>query len=218
MDTRIQKYVILLFALSLMGCYAYAQSGNEPKKGLFADKPKKLLVDLKAGRGFLGSMAGEDGGEAQVFCGGGSLSFGMMLRNNFVGLGGGVEYVDLLQGSYDFPVFLNLQHYLSKEPNRGFFVGAKLGYIFGGNKSIPTVVSIQGTEINGTIDRSMKGLYGEVNAGYCLYGINLFVSYNYRVISYETTLYPNNLYNESPYSSTSRVMHMVMIGFSSLLL
>ena len=217
MITRIQKYVILVVALMFVGCYAQAQSESTPKKGLFADKPKKLLVELKAGQGFLGSMAGEEGGEAKVFSGGGNLSFGLMLRNNFLGVGGGAEYIDMQEGSFDFPVFLNLQHYLSNDEKNGFLVGAKVGYIFGGTKSIPTIVTLPVGNVNGAIERSMKGPYGEVCVGYRLYGINLFVSYNYRVINYETTLYSNNLYLESPYSTTSRVMHIVMMGFSSML-
>lgn len=212
MVTRIPKHVILVSALLLVGCYAQAQN-----KGLFADKPKKLLIELKAGRGFLSSMAGEEGGEAKVFYGGGSLSYGMMLRNNFLGLGVGAEYVDMMNGSYDFPVFLNLQHYFSKDLDQGFFIGAKVGYIFGGKKTIPIIVYLQGEEVNGTIARSMQGIYGEVSAGYRFRDINFFAAYNYRVVGYETTLYPNGGMYAMPYSTSSRVMHVVMAGVSFML-
>ena len=201
--------------LLLVGCYAQAQSEISPKKGFLADKAKKLNIELKVGRGFLGDMAGEEGSDAKLFYGGGSMSYGFMLHNNFVGLGVGAEYIDMMEGSFDFPVFLNLQHYFSTDIDKGCFVGAKMGYILGGKKSIPVIISLYGNEENATIERSMQGLYGEVAVGYSLSGFTLFVAYNYRVINYKTSLY--NMSYESPYSTSSRILHTVMVGVSFML-
>ena len=217
MIIRIQKHVVLIAAMLLIGCYALAQSEASPKKGFFADKPKKLNIELKVGRGFLGDMAGEEGSDARLFYGGGSMSYGLMLGKNFVGLGAGVEYVDLMEGSFDFPVFLNFQHYFSKDSEKGLFAGAKLGYMFGGKKSIPVVFDVYGEDVNGSIERSMQGLYGEVAVGYRLSGFTLFAAYNYRVISYETMLYPENALYGISYQTYTRVLHTVTAGVSFML-
>ena len=207
------KRIVLILAMMFASVCMKAQNEAPAHKGLLSDYPKKLIVELKAGQGFLGDRVGEEGTETKVFAGGGGLSYGVLLRNNFVGFGASYEYVDMLQGSHNFPVYLNLQHYLSKEVGKGFFVGAKVGYILGGKTSIPVII----TGINSTADRSMKGPYGELSAGYAFHGINLFASYNYRVINYETTLYPNNMYHSVPHSTSSRIMHTVMFGFSFML-
>lgn len=218
MIIRIQKHVVLIAAMLLIGCYALAQSEASPKKGFFADKPKKLNIELKVGRGFLGDMAGEEGSDARLFYGGGSMSYGLMLGKNFVGLGAGVEYVDLMEGSFDFPVFLNFQHYFSKDSEKGLFAGAKLGYMFGGKKAIPTVEKMpSGDMVNATRERSMKGLYWEVNAGYRFSNLALFVAYNYREIGYEITLYPEDALAGIPYKTYSRTIHTVMAGVSIML-
>ena len=210
MMKHINKRVVLMLALMFAGIVVKAQNETVAPKGLLADYPKKLIVELKAGQGFLGDRVGEEGTEAKVFAGGGGLSYGVLLRNSFVGLGASYEYVDMLQGSHNFPVYLNLQHYLSKEAGRGFSVGIKLGYILGGKTLIPLVILGK----NATADRSMRGPYGELSAGYTYRGVNFFASYNYRVINYETTLYPNDMYQGIPHSTSSRVMHTVMFGFS----
>lgn len=211
------KRIVLILAMMFASVCMKAQNEAPAHKGLLSDYPKKLIVELKAGQGFLGDRVGEEGTETKVFAGGGGLSYGVLLRNNFVGLGASYEYVDMLQGSHNFPVYLNLQHYLSKEAGKGFFVGAKVGYILGGKTSIPILKYVSGQEVNGTADRSMKGPYGELSAGYAYRGINFFASYNYRVINYETTIYPNNMYFGVPYSTSSRVMHTLMFGFSFVL-
>lgn len=207
------KRIVLILAMMFASVCMKAQNEAPAHKGLLSDYPKKLIVELKAGQGFLGDRVGEEGTETKVFACGGGLSYGVLLRNNFVGLGASYEYVDMLQGSHNFPVYLNLQHYLSKEAGKGFFVGAKVGYILGGKTSIPILKYVSGQEVNGTADRSMKGPYGELSAGYAYRGINFFASYNYRVINYETTIYPNNMYFGVPYSTSSRVMHTLMFGF-----
>lgn len=211
------KRVILILAMMFAVIGVKAQNETPAKKGLLADYPKKLIVELKAGQGFLGDRVGEEGTESKVFVGGGGLSYGVLLRNNFVGLGASYEYVDMLQGSNSFPIYLNLQHYLSKEVGKGFFIGAKVGYILGGKTSMPILMYASGHEVNGNIDRSMKGPYGELSAGYAYRDVNFFVSYNYRVINYETTSFPYGAYQYSLHSTSSRVMHTVMFGFSFML-
>lgn len=204
-------------ALLLMGCCALAQDEVSPNNRL-TSRPKKLNLELKAGRGFLSSLEGQDGSDARVFYGGGSLSYGLMLGKSFVGLGAGAEYYSLMEGSFDFPVFVRFQHYFSKDYEKGFFIGAKLGYMFAGKKSIPTVeVMPSGDPINATRERSMKGLYWDVEAGYRFSNLNLFVSYNYRVIGYKTTLYPENALMGIPYNTYTRTMHTIMAGISFML-
>lgn len=216
MNKRVLKHVILVAALLLLGCYAQAQNEASPKNGWLSNRPKKLNLELKVGRGFLSETATEE--SARVFYGGGAISYGLLLSTNFVGLGAGAEYIDMMEGAYDFPVFLNYQHFFSNEAGKGIFAGVKLGYIFGGRTTVPIQMILNGEEIDGVIERSMKGFYGELNVGYCLSGFNIFASYNYRVIGYETTLYPNGGVYEMPYSTSSRVMHTIMVGLSFMIL
>ena len=217
MNKCVLKHVILLTALLFVGCYAQAQNEASPKNGWFANRPKKLNLELKVGRGFLGETATEE--SARLFYGGGSLSYGLMLGKNYVGLGAGAEYYSMELGSFDFPVFLNVQHYFSKDYEKGFFIGAKLGYMFSGKKSIPTVehVTYQEDPVNATRERSMKGLYWDVEAGYRFSNLSLFVSYNYRVIGYEIIIYPNEALAGIHYKNYSRTMHTVMAGISIML-
>ena len=209
MLTRIQKHLIFA-ALMLVACSAQAQTSDAPRNGWLSDKPKKMLIDVTVGYGFLSSTESED--KATVFYGGANLSYGLLLKGNFLGVGVGAEYVDMKEGSFDFPVFVNYQHYFSQETGKGFYAGAKLGYIFGGKKSIPIQTVANEEVIDGAIERSMKGLYGEVNAGYCFSGFNLFVSYNYRVIGYERIWSANSF--GLPNSTYSRTIHTVMAGVS----
>ena len=216
MEKRVLKQFVLVAALLLMGCYAQAQNETSPKTGRLANRSKKLNIELKAGRGFLSETPTEE--SARLFYGGGSASFGLMLGKNLVGLGAGAEYYSLMEGSFDFPVFATFQHYFTKDYEKGFFIGAKLGYMFAGKKSIPTVeVMPSGDPVNATRERSMKGLYWDVQAGYRFSNLNLFVSYNYRVIGYETTLYPENALMGIPYNTYTRTMHTIMAGISFLL-
>lgn len=216
MEKRVLKQFVLVAALLLMGCYAHAQNEASPKTGRLANRSKKLNIELKAGRGFLSETPTEE--SARLFYGGGSASFGIMLGKNLVGLGAGAEYYSLMEGSFDFPVFATFQHYFTKDYEKGFFIGAKLGYMFAGKKSIPTVeVMPSGDPVNATRERSMKGLYWDVQAGYRFSNLNLFVSYNYRVIGYETTLYPEDALMGIPYNTYTRTMHTIMAGISFLL-
>lgn len=216
MEKRVLKQFVLVAALLLMGCYAQAQNEASLKTGRLANRSKKLNIELKAGRGFLSETPTEE--SARLFYGGGSASFGVMLGKNLVGLGAGAEYYSLMEGSFDFPVFVTFQHYFTKDYEKGFFIGAKLGYMFAGKKSIPTVeVMPSGDPVNATRERSMKGLYWDVQAGYRFSNLNLFVSYNYRVIGYETTLYPENALMGIPYNTYTRTMHTIMAGISFLL-
>ena len=216
MEKRALKQFVLVVALLLMGCCAQAQSESFPKNGWLVNKSKKLNIELKAGRGFLSETAAE--GSATLFYGGGAMSYGLMLGNNFVGLGAGAEYYSMMDGSFDYPVFVSFQHYFSNDYEKGFFIGAKLGYMFAGKKSIPTAeVMPSGDPVDATRERSMKGLYWDVEAGYRFSNLNLFVSYNYRVIGYETTLYPENALMGIPYNTYTRTMHTIMAGISFML-
>lgn len=218
MVIRIQKRVVLIAILLLMGCYAQAQGEASPKKGFFADKPKKLNIELRVGRGFLGDLTGIEGSDARLFYGGGSMSYGLMLGKNYVGLGAGAEYYSMMEGSFDYPVFLSFQRSFSKDYEKGLFIGAKVGYMFAGKKSIPTVEEMpSGDLVDATRERSMKGLYWEVEAGYRFSNLALFVSYNYREIGYEITLYPEDALAGIPYKTYSRTMHTVMAGISIML-
>ena len=214
MEKHVLKQFVLAVALLLMCCFAQAQNESS-KTSRFSNRPKKLNIELKAGRGFLSATEGEAGSDARVFYGGGSMSYGLLLGNNYVGLGAGAEYYSLMEGSFDFPVFVNFQHYFSRDYEKGFFVGAKLGYMFAGKKSIPTVEEMpSGDLVNATRERSMRGLYWDVAAGYRFSNLTLFVSYNYRVIGYETTLYPEDAPTGIPYNTYSRIMHTIMAGIS----
>lgn len=218
MTTRFLQKVILLIGLLAAALFAQAQESGATKQGLLSDKPKKLVVDAKIGRSFLGNTEINEIGKVDVFFGGANLAYGALLRNNFLGIGGGVEYVDMLDnGSFDFPIYVDVRHYFSKEANKGFSVGAKAGYVFGGKKSYLASTRISGDEIPCSIDRSMGGLFGELAVGYCFMGVNLFVSYNYRSINYGVTMIPIGLVNESPLSSFTRTMHTVMAGVSFML-
>lgn len=209
MKTPLLKRMAMLAALMLVAFCAHAQQNY---KGLFTDKPKKLLIEAQVGRSFLGAREGADAGEVRVFYGGAALSYGVQFRHTFWGLGASAEYVDLMEGSFDFPVFLNGQFTFSKESDRGFFAGVKLGYILGGKKNIPIQTMVDGEVIEGSDERSMKGFYGEVSAGYCFSSFNLFVAYNYRVIGYERIWLPNQFGLSN--SSSSRNMHTVMLGIA----
>lgn len=211
MNTQKLHRVVMLVVFLLAGFCTQAQN----YQGLFSDKPKKLLVEAKVGRSFLGNSEVVAADEAQVFYGGAALTYGMMLHNTLLGIGAGAEYVDMMQGSFDFPLFANVQHYFSGVAGSGFFVGAKLGYILGGKKTMPIQTVVMQETIDGSIDRSMQGFYGEVSVGYRWSSINFFVAYNYRVISYKTVWVPNS-YGVSN-STSSRVMHTAMLGVSFML-
>lgn len=216
MEKRVLKQFVLVAVLLLMGCYAQAQNDASSKNSWFANKSKKLNIELKAGRGFLSETPTEE--SARLFYGGGSMSFGMMLGRNFVGLGAGAEYYSLEEGSFDFPVFLSFQHYFSKDYEKGFFIGAKLGYMFAKKKSIQWPEKMpSGDLVDANRERSMKGLYWDVEAGYRFSKLNLFVSYNYRVIGYATTLFPEDAPMGIPYNTYTRTMHTIMAGISFML-
>ena len=207
MKTPLLKRLVMLAVLMLV---AYCAQAQENYRGLFSDKPKKLLIEAKVGRSFLGARENAETGEVKAFYGGAALSYGVLLRNTYLGIGASAEYVDLMDGSFDFPVFVNCQYSFSKESDKGFFAGVKLGYIFGGKKTIPIQTVVHEEVIEGSDERSMKGFYGELSAGYCFSSITVFVSYNYRVIGYERIWLSNQLGISN--SSSSRDMHTVMLG------
>jgi len=216
MKTWISKQVILLVGLLMAGLFAQAQESGSAKQGLLSSTPKKLVVDAKVGRSFLGDTEINEIGKVDVFFGGANLAYGMLLRNNFLGIGGGVEYADMMDnGSLDFPIYVDARHYFSKEANKGFFIGLKAGYVLGGKKSYLGSTIVAGDEFPCSIDRSMGGFYGELALGYCLKGFSLFASYNYRSIHYDLALL--GVGYMAPLSSFTRTMHTVMVGVSFML-
>lgn len=218
MRTRISIQVTLTVGLLMAVLFVQAQESGVTKQGFLSDKTKKLIVEAKIGRSFLGDTEINEIGKVDVFFGGANLAYGAMLGNNFVGIGGGVEYVDMMEnGSFDFPVYVDARHYFSKEAGKGFFMDVKAGYILGGKKSYLASAQVAGSDYPCSIDRSMKGFYGELALGYCIRDFGLFASYNYRPIKYDLTLTPYGVTYVAPLSSFARTMHTVMVGISVML-
>ena len=202
--------VLFTLAISIVGIAQTTQSHSG--QGLFAGRQKYGLVEGKVGRAFLPSGEGTSDG-ANVFYGGVGISVGIVLKNNLFGIGGAFECVDLMDKSYSFPIFVELRHYFAEDVSRGFFVGAKGGWILGREKSFSTVKEYEEEELLGTTKRSLKGPYGEAMVGYRFRGFDFFVSYNYRVVKYNTSF----LYNQNTITtldeSWKKNMHVIMGGF-----
>ena len=202
--------IVFVLTISVVGIAQTTQSHSG--HGLLAGRQKYGLVEGKLGRAFMPSGEGI-GGDANVFYGGAGISVGVVLKNNLLGVGGAFECVDLMDRSYSFPIFLEFKHYFADDVSHGFFVGAKGGWILGGEKSFSTVKPYGEEELLGTTNRSLKGPYGEVMVGYRFRGLDFFVSYNYRVVKYNTSF----LYNQNTIpnldESWKKNMHVVMGGF-----
>ena len=197
--------VLFALAISVIGIAQTPQSHSG--QGLFAGRQKYGLVEGKLGRAFMPTGEGT-GGDANVFYGGAGISIGIVLKNNLLGIGGAFECVDLMDKSYSFPLFVEFKHYFADDVSRGVFVGAKGGWILGGQKSFSTVKPLENQELLGSTTRSMKGPFGEVMVGYRFGSFDFFVSYNYRVVNYKTSYFDNPLYDES----WKKNMHVVMGG------
>lgn len=204
--------VVFALAISLVGIAQTTQDHSTQRQGLFADRQKYGLVEGKVGRAFMPSGE-EAGGNANVFYGGAGISVGIVLKNNLLGIGGAFECVDLMDRSYSFPIFVEFKHYFADDVSRGIFVGAKGGWILGGERSFSTIKEYGEEELLGTTKRSLKGPYGEVMAGYRFHRIDFFVSYNFRVVKYNTSFLYNNP-NAIPNldESWKKNMHVVMGG------
>ncbi len=203
--------IVFVLAVSLVGIAQTTQSQSGQRQGLFANSQKYGLVEGKVGRAFMPSSE-EAGGNANVFYGGAGISVGVVLKNNLLGIGGAFECVDLMDKSYSFPVFVEFKHYFADDVSRGFFVGSKGGWILGGERSFSTVKEYGEEELLGTTKRSMKGPYVEAMAGYRFRGFDVFVSYNYRVVKYNTSFPYNQNAIPDLDESWKKNIHVVMGG------
>ena len=207
------KRVAISLCLLMMTMLCHGQAVSNPaNRSLFADHPKFGLLEGKLGRAFLTDE--EPSREAvQVFYGGAGVKVGLLKGKNLFGLGGAFEFVDLLDDSYPIPLYLMLRHTLDKDTRNGFFVEVKAGYILGGKTSFSVSKPLSNMVLPGTTVRSMKGPYGEVLLGYSYQGFDFFLSYNYRIVNYETRYvyyYSPNLPNYD--TAWKKAMHTVMGG------
>ena len=206
------KRVAIFLCLLMMTMLCHGQdSPHQANPSLFANYPKYGLLEGKVGRAFL---IDEDpfSETARVFYGGAGVNVGLLKGNNLIGLGGAFEFVDLLDDSYSIPLFLMLRHILCEDTRNGFFVEVKAGYILGGKTSFSVSKPWMELEVPGTTVRSLKGPYGEVLLGYSYQGIDFFLSYNYRVVNYETRyvyFYPDHPNYDTAWK---KAMHTVMGG------
>ncbi len=209
-----KKALVVLFLLAATLVGVAQTTGNQPSsnQGLLGGREKYILVEAKLGRAFL--QAGEVTGDAaQVFYGGAGVGFGVILKNTMVGIGGAFECVDLMDKSYSFPIFVELRHCFAVDSSRGVLVGAKGGWILGGERSFPTEKLVDGQVLMGTTVRSMKGPYGEAMVGYRFRKFDFFVAYNFRVVKYETSFFDpqTNILISEPWKKN---LHVVMGGVS----
>jgi len=208
-----KAFVVLFVMVFSFACIAQTpENTSSTKKGLFSGRDKYGWVEAKLGRAFL--QAGEGQGEAaQVFYGGAGLGVGVVLNNTMLGVGGAFECVDLIDKSYSFPLFVELRHCVPFKSSHGFLVGAKGGWILGGDRSFPTEMTLGEQVLMGTTVRSMKGPYVEAMLGYRFLQFDFFVSYNYRVVKYQTSYYDNqtNATFDDPWKKN---LHVVMGGLS----
>lgn len=207
------KRVALSLCLLMVSLLSLGQSSPEKAapRPLFADKPKFGLLEAKVGRSFLRKEE-HFTESAQVFFGGVGLGAGLLSGNTLIGIGGTFEYIDMLDDSYSFPLYVLLRHGFGENTRNGFYVAAKAGYILGGERTFSVSYYYAGSYWPGTCVRSMRGPYGEVQLGYCYRGYDFFVSYNYRVINYETQYVYNSPIMPSMDSEWKKAMHTVMGG------
>ncbi len=213
-NTRMKR-TLIAFLFLLVSVLGFAQT-NGSQRVLLADKPKYGLLDVKMGRSYLKQMEPSFDEPANVFFGSGGVCVGVIWLRNFIGVGADVEFVDLLDNSISVPLFAQVRHYLLSDDAQGLYAEVRAGYVFGGKKVFSTVKSfLGGYQLQGTTVRSMAGPYGEILLGFTYQRFDFFVSYNYRVINYDTKyLY----FNYTPYYATNqdvvlmKTMHTVMGG------
>ena len=183
---------------------------NPAPRPLFADQTKFVLLEGKMGRSFL-KKEEHFSEAARVFFGGAGVSVGLEKGRTLIGIGGSFEFFDLLDDSYAFPLYLTLRHCIGDDTRNGMFVAVKAGYILGGKTTFSSTTMVWGHELMGTTLRSMQGPYGEVLLGYSYQGFDFFVSYNYRVVNYESHyMWAPPLPN--PDTAWKKSMHTVMGG------
>lgn len=210
-----KKAFVLLFVM-VMSLVTMAQTPDNyssPKQGLFVGREKYVLVEAQLGRAFV--LAKEDADATKIFYGGAGVGFGVVMNKTKLGIGGAFECVDLMDKSFSFPLFVEVRHSFGRDPSRGFFIGAKGGWILGGKKSFTTIKPIgEDEELVGTTTRSLQGPYGEAMLGYHFRQFDFFVAYNYRVVKYDTN-YVSGANTTANYNeSWKKNMHVVMGGVS----
>lgn len=206
------KRALLSFVMLLLSgiCLGQSPGGNAPQP-LFANQPKFCLLEGKVGRSFLNADV-NIAPRSSVFYGGGGVSVGLQMKSNLFGFGARFEMIDLLDGSYSFPLHVMLRHCLGQDTRQGWFVEVRAGYILGGNSSFSEIMPMDSYDLTGTTTRSMKGPYGEVLLGYSYQRFGFFVSYHFRVINYETKYIYYSANQANCDTSWKRSMHTVMGG------
>lgn len=213
MKRALVTFLVLVFSVC---CFGQNTSATSQPQVLLSGVPKYGLLEAKAGRSFLKQMEPSFDEPANVFFGGGSVCVGAVWLRNFVGIGTSVEFADLLDNSVSVPLFAQLRHYLFSDDAQGFYAEVRAGWIFGGKKSFSTMKTfLGGYQLQGTTLRSMAGPYAEILLGFSYQRYHFFVSYNYRVINYDTKYI---YYNYTPSYARNqdvvwmKTMHTVMGG------
>lgn len=204
-------FTLVLLALSV---YCFAQNTPTQSRVLLSGVPKYGLIEAKTGRSFLKQMEPSFDQPSNVFFGAGGVCVGLLWKRNMIGLGTDVEYVDLLDNSVSIPLFAQLRHYVFSDDTQGLYMDVRAGWIFGGKKSFATMKYLSNFTLQGTTLRSMAGPYGEVQLGFSYQRFDFFVSYNYRVIDYETKFvyYYVPAYTPNYDGDWKKAMHTVMGG------
>ena len=211
--------VLFVMVLSLIAVAQTPDNYSSPKQGLFVGREKYVLVEAQLGRAYV--LAKEDADAAKIFYGGAGVGFGVVMNKTKLGIGGAFECVDentvaqLYDKFFSFPLFVEVRHCFGRDSSRGFFIGAKGGWILGGKKSFSTVKQIGEDEVlEGIMTCSLQGPYGEALLGYHFRQFDFFVAYNYRVVKYDTN-YFNGVNATTNYNeSWKKNMHVVMGGVS----
>ncbi len=207
-----KKAFVVLFVLAI-SVASVAQTTLDQRgqgRGLFSGREKYVWVEAKLGRAFL--QAGNGTIESSnVFYGGAGIGVGVVMKNTMLGIGGAFECVDLMDKSYSFPLFVELRHCVPLKSSHGLLVGAKGGWILGVDRSFPTEKPIGGQVLMGTTVRSMKGPYVEAMFGYRFHQFVFFVSYNYRIVNYQTSYYDSQA-NATFSEPWKKNLHVVMGG------
>ena len=210
----------LFYAFLLLLPLACFGQGGAPTafSSLLANKPRFALIDARVGKSFLKTEE-TDEDMANVFFGGACLSYGVTMNSSLWGIGGGFEYADLVDNSFSFPLFLMYRQYLGADTQKSFFMSVKAGWIFGGKTSFSTFKDVVGfPQLTGNTQRSMNGPYGEFVIGYSYQRFDFFVSYNYRMIHYDTKYIYLSPYLPNYDESWRRHMHTVVGGIGFRLL
>ena len=209
-----KRILIFLLLFTMVGsCFPQDASPSPKPLSLFSDKPRFALVEGKAGRSFLKTEE-VDGSAANVFFGSVGLNYGIAFEKSLFGIGFGAEYVDLIDNAFSFPLYVMFRQYLGEDSRNGWFMAVKAGWIVGGKKSFSTFKEVDGFQpLTGNTVRSMNGPYGEVLFGYSVQRFDIFVSYHYREIHYDTKyIYYYNPFLPNCDVAWRRSMHTVMGG------